>query len=59
MIKSALLGLGLVAAVATTAAAQPCYPYSIPAMLPDMLGTDGLMGGLTLTSPRPTTRGCC
>ena len=31
MIKSALLGLGLVAAVATTAAAQPYYPYPIPA----------------------------
>ena len=27
MIKSALLGVGLVAAMATTAAAQPYYPY--------------------------------
>src|SRR5215471_19801122 len=27
MIKSALLGVGLVAVVATTAAAQPYYPY--------------------------------
>lgn len=30
MIKSALLGVGLVAALATTAAAQPYYPYYYP-----------------------------
>src|SRR5437868_12201808 len=30
MLKSALLGIGFVAALATTAAAQPYYPYYYP-----------------------------
>src|SRR5712672_3152743 len=30
MFKSALLGIGIAAAVTTTAAAQPYYPYSYP-----------------------------